>query len=82
MNAVPLDTALTLVVPTSASSLLTSSELDKQMALYDIANTAKNYFVNGELSFSEYIEICEGCGVEIDSYLKTVEHNLKYLGLT
>lgn len=71
-----IDNALTLVVPTSATRDHSFDDLEKLMRTYGILEKAKEAFLNQEIIFEEYISLCEKAEVNIDSYLKTIEHNL------
>lgn len=71
-----IGTALSLVVPTSATRDYNKSDLVKLMETYGVLEKAKDAFLNREITFEEYISLCEKAEVNIDSYLETIEHNL------
>lgn len=76
-----LERALTLVIPGGATKGMNSSDLDKLIQTYAIAEAAQNDFLAGRLSFQEYIDLVETANVNIDSYLETLESNLQVLQL-
>lgn len=71
-----VDKSLTLVVPTSTTRDHNSSDLEQVMKTYGVLEEAKDAFLNREITFEEYITLCEKGEVNIDSYLETIEHNL------
>lgn len=68
--------SLSLVVPVSTTRDHSHSDLVKLMGTYGVLEKAKNAFLSCEITFEEYISLCEKGEVNIDSYLETIEHNL------
>ncbi|MEL6438697.1 MAG: hypothetical protein AAFQ80_05500 [Cyanobacteria bacterium J06621_8] len=73
--------AFVLVVPTSATRDMNLSDLEKLMAIYGVLEIARDDFLKGEITFQEYCDLQQTHGVNVDSFLKTTEHNLKELQL-
>ena len=71
-----VDMALALVVPSSTTKDHSHSDLVKLMKSYGIIEQAKDCFLDGEITFEEYICLCEKHEVNVDSYMETIEHNL------
>lgn len=76
-----LDTALTLEIPVISTLDHNQNDLSKLMQSYGILETAKGDFIKGEISFDEYICLCEMHEVNVDDYLETIETNLVELHL-
>ena len=68
--------ALALVIPNSTTKDHDHNDLVKLMTSYGIIEKAKDAFLNKEITFEEYICLCEKHEVNIDSYMETIEHNL------
>lgn len=75
-----LDRLLTLSIPRSATRDMNSTDLDKLLATYAIAEQAKEDFLNQQLTWDEYLELLEMAQVNIDSYREIVEGNLEVVG--
>lgn len=71
-----LDWSLSLVIPTSATKDHNRQDLVNLMETYGVLEKAKDAFLNQQITFEEYITLCEKAQVNIDSYLETIEHNL------
>lgn len=76
-----VNTALSLAIPTNATKDHNHQDLTNLMESYGIIEKAKDCFVNGEITFEEYITLCEKHEVNVDNYLETIEHNLARLNL-
>ena len=76
-----VDTALTLVVPTSTTRDHDKKDLVNLMETYGVMEKAKDSFLDGEITFEEYIYLAEKAEINIDSYMETIEHNLIELKL-
>ncbi len=76
-----INDALTLVVPTGNSEGMSESEMTKLMESYGVMERAKDSFLAGEITFDEYLQLCELHKLNVDSYLEVVEHNLEQLEL-
>lgn len=62
-------------------SIITTQDLSEQESFKLIeqlegAELAKQNFINGSISFEDFLNILELCEVDIDDYLITVEQNL------
>lgn len=55
-----------------------ATHLIKQM---EVAQTATDKFIKGEISFSDFLELMELAEVDIDEYLGIVEANLLEVGI-
>lgn len=76
-----LDRALTLVVPSGATKDHSASDTVKLMESYGIIEKAKDAFLAQEITFDEYLQLCELHRINIDSYMETIEANLIQLSL-
>ena len=76
-----VDLALTLVVPGVATREHDHKDLEKLMTSYGVIEQAKDSFLNREITFEEYIDLCNSHQVNVDSYMETIEHNLVELKL-
>lgn len=76
-----LDTALTLVVPSGATRDMNRSDVEKLMKSYGLMEEAKDAFLGREITFDEYLQLCEMHNFNVDSYLETVESNLEHFQL-
>ena len=76
-----IDTALALVVPTSTTRDHNKEDLVRLMETYGVMEKAKDSFLDGEITFEEYICLAEKAEINIDSYMETIEHNLVELNL-
>ncbi|MCC5640539.1 hypothetical protein LC593_32865 [Nostoc sp. CHAB 5844] len=47
----------------------------------EVANLARDKFLAGQISLSDYCDILEMCDVNLDDYLISVESNLNNFGL-
>lgn len=65
-----------LLVPHTSSDEI--SNLIKREEIISLANTR---FIEGKISFQDYIDCLEVAGVCIDDYLLTVENNLTTVGI-
>ena len=72
---------LDLVIPASVSSQLNGKELEKLLDSYHLAKCAMNDFINGQLTWVEYLELLELHQINIDSYLDNLDRNLQQIGL-
>ena len=71
-----VDKALTLVVPTNATRDHNRKDLENLMETYGIMEKAKDSLLDGEITFEEYISLAQQAEINVDSYMKTIEHNL------
>jgi hypothetical protein len=55
-----------------------AKHLEKQLQASELA---LQKFLSSEISFSDYLEIMELCGVNIDEYMLQVENNLSIVGI-
>ena len=76
-----LDNILQLAIPTSFSRQLSRQQLQNVINSYAIVEQALKDFNRGRLTWSEYLDLLEAHEVNIDSYLNTVDHNLRVIGL-
>lgn len=76
-----LDRVLTLVISSDATKDHDSSDTFKLMESYGIIEKAKDAFLSQEITFDEYLQLCELHEVNVDGYMKTIEHNLVELKL-
>ena len=76
-----LDNILQLAIPTSFSRQLSRPQLQQVMKSYGIVEGALQDFKRGLLTWSEYLDLLETHQVNIDSYLNTVDHNLRVMGI-
>ncbi|MEH1895627.1 MAG: hypothetical protein V7K94_10075 [Nostoc sp.] len=67
------------IVTTERMSEIESSKLIEQL---ECAELAKQHFIEGAISFEDYLDILNLCEVDIDNYLITVEDNLAVAGIT
>jgi hypothetical protein len=60
------------------------AEADHLFKQMEVSELALKRFLDQEISFSDYCEILELCGVDIDDFLITLEENIEDLcpGLT
>ncbi len=77
-----IDNALTLVVSTGNAEGRSETELADLMESYGLMEQAKDSFLAGEITFDEYLQLCEIHNFNVDSYLETVEDNLEHFRLT
>lgn len=56
-------------------------DLEKLMLSYMVLEQARDSFLNQEITFDEYLQLCELHEVNVDSYRSTIEHNLVKLKL-
>lgn len=56
-----------------------ADDLCKQL---EVAQLATDRFIKGEVSYSDFLELMELAGVDIDNYALTVESNLSEIGVT
>lgn len=76
-----IDNALTLVVPCGNDDGMSEAELTGLMESYGLMEQAKDNFLAGEITFDEYLQLCEIHNFNVDSYLETVEDNLEHFRL-
>lgn len=76
-----LDEAMSLVIPCKMTRDMNTSDLNNLMESYGIIEKAKDCFLDGQITFEEYICLCEKHELNVDSYMKTIEHNLVQLKL-
>lgn len=57
------------------------SDLDKVVRSHMLIQQARDDFLEGRLTWSEYLELCESHELNIDTYLNTVEDNLDLIGI-
>ena len=76
-----LEKSLAIAIPTIATKDHNKSDLEKLMTSYQIIEQAKDSFLAQEISFEEYICLCEKHEVNVDSYMETIEHNLVHFNL-
>lgn len=60
---------------------LEDDEIAKRIEQEEAANLAMNCFLNGKISFQDYLDILELCEVEMDSYCDNLDSNLIMLGV-
>ena len=63
-------------LPVSTTRDHSHKDLVNLMETYGVLEKAKDAFLAGEITFEEYISLCEKAEVNIDSYLEVIEHNL------
>lgn len=73
-----LDSALTLVVPTGMTKEMSKRDVEKLMQSYQLMQEAREAFLSQEVTFDEYLQLCEVHDFNVDSYLETVESNLQH----
>lgn len=71
-----IDKSLALVVPTLGTRDHNKKDLVRLMETYGVLEKAKDSFLKREITFEEYISLCEKAEMNIDSYLEVIEHNL------
>jgi hypothetical protein len=76
-----LDQALSLTIPGTAIRDMNSSDLDKLLGTYKLAEEAKESFLANEITFDEYMQLLEMAQVNVDSYTEAVETNLEAMKL-
>jgi hypothetical protein len=76
-----VDEALTLVIPSAATRNHNHQDLVNLMETYGVMEKAKDSFLDGEITFEEYIALGEKAEINIDNYMETIEHNLIQLKL-
>ena len=76
-----VDKSLSLVVPSVATKDCDKKDLINLMETYGVIEKAKDAFLNQEITFEEYLSLCEKAEINIDSYLETIEHNLVQFNL-
>lgn len=81
MSSHVLDTALSLVIPVGATRDMNSGDIGKLMKSYGLMEKAKDAFLAQEVTFDEYLQLCEIHDFNVDSYLETVESNLEHFRL-
>lgn len=81
MSSYVLDTALSLVIPVGATRDMNGGDIGKLMESYGLMEKAKDAFLAQEVTFDEYLQLCEIHGFNVDSYLETVESNLEHFRL-
>lgn len=74
-----LDNVLALTIPSNAIRDMNPADLNNLLATYEIAESAKEDFLAGELTLDEYFQLLEMAQVNIDGYMKTLETNLETL---
>lgn len=60
---------------------LDAGEADYLIQKLSVANLALSHFMAGKISFADYLDILETCGIGIDNYLIQVEENLNQGGI-
>jgi hypothetical protein len=50
--------------------------LEELIMHFNQVRTALDLMLDGKISWDDYLDIAEACGVDIDSYLTTYEENL------
>lgn len=76
-----VDKSLTLVVPCSATRDYNKKDLVALMETYALMERAKEDFLDGLLTFDEYLQLAEMANINVDSYMEDIEHNLLELKL-
>ena len=71
-----IDRSLVLVIPASTTKDHNHQDLVNLMETYGVLEKAKDALLNQEITFEEYISLCEKAEINIDSYLEIIEHNL------
>ena len=71
-----LSSSMSLVIPSSMTRDMNKKDIQKLMTSYGILEQAKDAFLNREITFEEYICLCEKHEVNVDSYMESIEHNL------
>ena len=51
------------------------------METYALMERAKEDFLDGLLTFDEYLQLAEMANINVDSYMEDIEHNLLELKL-
>ncbi|MEH2381141.1 MAG: hypothetical protein V7K27_20015 [Nostoc sp.] len=69
-----LDNILGLTI--LATEKLSQNESSKLIEQLECADLGKKHFIDGSISFEDFLDILELCEVNIDDYLITVEKNL------
>jgi c-di-GMP-related signal transduction protein len=72
---------LTLIIPGGATRDMNDSDLTNLIQTYNMAEEAKDAFLQREITFDEYIQLLESVQVNIDGYLETIEANLHSFGV-
>jgi hypothetical protein len=60
---------------------LDAGESDYLIQKLSVANLALTHFLREKISFADYLDILETCGIGIDNYLIQVEENLNQGGV-
>ena len=60
---------------------ISPSEMSKLVESHWLIQQARDDFLNGLLTWSEYLELCEMHNMNIDGYLETVNENLEAIGI-
>ncbi len=81
MSIFLLEKSLDLGITVATTRDHNRDDLINLMESYKIIEIARDDFLNNEISFDEYLQLCELHQVNIDSYADTIEHNLRHLGL-
>lgn len=67
--------AFSLWIPTGQSL----EDLELLLNDFSVARNALDNFLQGVISFEDYLDIADSCGVDIDDYLKIIDDNLSVL---
>jgi hypothetical protein len=62
-------------------SELEDSEIEKRIEQEEAASLGMDCFIQGKISFEDYLDILELCEVDMDAYSENVNSNLIILGM-
>ena len=74
-----LKTSLILGIPTTGTAQMEQADINKLMQSYQLMLEAQDSLLAQEITFDEYLQLCEVHDFNVDSYLQTVENNLTIL---
>ena len=58
---------------------LSSDEIDYLVKQEKVASLALQRLLDGQITWSDYLDLLEACNVDIDDYLDDVEHNCRII---
>lgn len=54
-------------------------DVEQLLSDFSVARIALDDFLQGHISFKDYLDVADSCGVNIDNYLGIVDDNLSIL---
>jgi hypothetical protein len=74
-----LDLALQLAVPIIVTAEMTEADFAVELAAMQLRSAATADFIDGEIDAGEWLDVLDGCGIEVASAVRDWTDGINYM---